>query len=419
MAKLRKHKKLLTVIVLTIAIAGSVYLGLNHLKKGKAYGHGHTSSHPNSNSNVALEQKEQKPDPEGIFHVRPGMSIQVALDAAAAHPKHKTVLVHAGTYRPRQHGQAMIWLNSRHEGITLEAEGEVILTAENPKIADASLASYPAVVNHVVYFGDGISRDTVIRGFKITGANHYVTKNEIPAIQPPVDLPRLKEKSFIFYADGGGIKTWGRCYPTIDRCEIYGNYTSPCAGAISVENCGYTEGALLIINCIFRNNSSQITGSAIDLFGPGNRAEIRNCLFVGNVANRGLNFFTFPKLGFNEENGSGALTVFNGSHVIVDRCTFTGNYNGIDDDSTGNTYTNCLLWNNNAVGGIAPGKRYEMKIRDGRNVRNCYIGGSTIHDLDGTLRDRNVLDVPDPDFDSDYRPKNQFYTNVGYRPVNK
>lgn len=118
---------------------------------------------------------------------------------------------------------------------------------------------------------------------KITGANHYVTRSENPVIQPPVNLPSLEEKSSIYYADGGGIKTWGRCYPKVDRCEIYGNFTSPCAGAISVENFTYIDGAVLIVNCAIRNNKSQLTASAIDFFGSGNRAEIRNCLSVGNV----------------------------------------------------------------------------------------------------------------------------------------
>ena len=412
----KKHL-VVPVIILTAVVVITAYSGLFNFRKDNSSGPEKSTSQERSTSNPAMLQTPGKPDSKGVFHVWPGMSIQEALDAAAAHPEHKTVKVHEGTYRPQQHGQAMIWLNSQHEGITLLAEGEVILTAENPEIADSSLASYPAVVNHVVYFGDGISRSTVIRGFKITGANHYVTRSENPVIQPPVDLPRLRVKSFIHYADGGGIKTWGRCYPTIDRCEIYGNYVSPCAGAISIENCGYTDNALLIVNCIFRNNSSQITGSAIDLFGPGNRAEIRNCLFVGNIANRGINFFTFPKPGINEDHGSGALTVFNGSHVTVDGCTFTGNYNGIDDAGTGSTYTNSIFWNNNATGGIAPRKRYEMDVRNAQKVSNCYLGGDTIHDLRGTLRKNNVVDAPDPGFDSKYRPTNRLYANVGYRPV--
>ncbi len=421
----KRNKQILgiAVIIFAVAMVGAVYIANTYFNNGtespsrQESGNAHLEALPVSSP--APTQMSKKSDSKGVFHVRPGMSIQDALDSAAAHPEHKIVKVHQGTYRPKQHGQAMIWLNSRHEGITLVAEGEVILTAENPEIADASLASFPAVVNHVVYFGDGISRATTIRGFKITGAKNYVTRSDNPAIQPPVDLPRLKEKSFVYYGDGGGIKTWGRSYPTIDRCEIYGNYTSPCAGAISVDNCGYTDSAVLIINCILRNNSSQLTGSAIDLFGPGNRAEIRNCLFVGNVANRGLNFFAFPKVGFNEAHGSGALTVFNGSHVVVDRCTFTGNYNGVDDASTGNTYTDCLFWNNNAVGGIAPRGRYEIDIRDGRKVANCYLGGDTIHDLRESVANDNVLNAPDPKFDAEYRPTNRIYADVGYRPVAK
>ena len=95
------------------------------------------------------------------YHVFPKGRIQDALEAAARDPVNKTVYVHAGTYRPPARGQALSWLNARHEGITLEAVGEVILTAGNPAIADPQAASYPAVVTHVVYVGDGVSRKTV------------------------------------------------------------------------------------------------------------------------------------------------------------------------------------------------------------------------------------------------------------------
>ena len=86
-------------------------------------------------------------------HVYPKDRIQDALEAAAADPVNKTVYVHAGTYRPAAKGQALIWFNAKHDGITLEAVGDVILTAANPEIADKGAPSYPAVVNHVVYFG--------------------------------------------------------------------------------------------------------------------------------------------------------------------------------------------------------------------------------------------------------------------------
>src|SRR4026207_346812 len=59
------------------------------------------------------------------YHVYPKGQIQDALEAAARDPVNKSVYVHAGTYRPRAKGQALIWLNARHDGITLEAIGDV------------------------------------------------------------------------------------------------------------------------------------------------------------------------------------------------------------------------------------------------------------------------------------------------------
>src|SRR5439155_814218 len=106
--------------------------------------------------------------------VRPGESIQEALEQVALAPSKGTVRVHAGVYRPKSPGQAFLFFNARHDGITLVAVGDVTLTAANPQIADRRAAGYPAVVNHVVYFGDGVSARTILRGFKITGANGFV-----------------------------------------------------------------------------------------------------------------------------------------------------------------------------------------------------------------------------------------------------
>src|SRR5712691_5375269 len=97
----------------------------------------------------------------GGYHVYPQGRIQDALEAAAKDPVNKTVYVHAGTYRPAATGQALIWFNARHDGVRLEAVGDVTLTAANPALADRQAPSFPAVVNHVVYFGDGVSRNTV------------------------------------------------------------------------------------------------------------------------------------------------------------------------------------------------------------------------------------------------------------------
>src|SRR5215467_11962617 len=168
------------------------------------------------------------------YRVRPGGSIQAALEAAAKDPVNKIVYVHAGTYRPAAHGQALIWFNARHDGITLEAVGEVVLTAANPVIANNKAPSFPAVVNHVVYFGDGVSTKTVLRGFRITGAKNYTTGT---GQHSPIESDNVPKTAF-FYLDGGGIKIYARAFPTIERVEVVGNCTSPCGGGVSVEHLG-------------------------------------------------------------------------------------------------------------------------------------------------------------------------------------
>jgi len=347
------------------------------------------------------------------YHVYPKGSIQDALEAAARDPVNKTVYVHAGTYRPPARGQALIWLNERHDGITLEAVGEVTLTAGNPEIADAQAASYPAVVNHVVYVGDGVSRKTVLRGFKITGANNFTTGT---GERSPIESDGVRKTPF-FYLDGGGIKIYARSYPTIEHVEVFGNYTSPCGGGVSVEHLGQPLDSVLFRHCIFRNNRTQTTGSAVDLL-HGSRATIENCLFVGNVANMGVDYVgLFTGGEYHPEHGSGALTVFEGSRATVSRSTFTGNWNGVDDNGTGSTYVETIFWNNTLRGGISAGPRYELDITDGSGVRGSFIHGD-VNDLRGTInRDVNTFDPPDPRFDIQFSPRAPQYAAVGYRPV--
>ena len=348
------------------------------------------------------------------FHVHPGSNIQDALEAAARHPDHKTVYVHAGTYRPAVPGQALIWFNSRHDGITMEAVGEVVLTAANPGVGDPRSASYPAVVNHVVYFGDGVSRNTIFRGFKVTGARHFTTGT---GERSPIESNEIRKTTF-FYVDGGGIKVYARSYPTIEHVDVFDNYTSPCGGGVSVEHLGAgSSESVHFRHCTFRNNRTQITGAAIDLL-HGSRATIENCLFVGNVANTGVDYVGM--LGgaeYHAQHGSGALTVFAGSRAAVSRCTFSGNWNGVDDEGTGSTYVDSIFWKNNRPGGISPGRRYELDILDAAGVRGSFVHGD-VDDLRDTVdRTANTFDPSDPRFDGQYVPHAPEYAAVGYRPV--
>jgi hypothetical protein len=349
-----------------------------------------------------------------VVVVESGGDLQAAIEAAAAGgAAGKVVRVRGGTYRPKQAGQALIWFNARHDGLTVEADGPVVLTAENPEIADRRDPSFPAVVNHVVYFGDGVGPKTVLRGFTITGANHFVTRSETPGpVQPELPLAKLA-KALFFYSDGGGIKVFGRSFPTLERLVVRDNYASPCAGGLSIEHRGFALGAVTVRDCVFANNRCEGTGAAADVL-PGSAANFENCLFVGNVANLSVDPVS-PEDPYNAEHGSGALTVFEHSRVRVERCTFTDNWNGVDDKGADNVYADCLFWRNVRRGGISRGSRYELDILDADHVSNCRVGGG-VADLRRTINPvRNLLGSADPDFDASFEPHARGFEGVGYR----
>ena len=350
-------------------------------------------------------------DETNRYHVYPGGDIQATLEAAAENSDYKTITVHAGTYRPDSARQALIWFNQRHDGIVLQAEGEVILTAANPDIANEADASFPAVVNHVVYFGDGISRKTVFDGFRITGANGFLTYGG-----PNIESSGRLRKTLFFYRDGGGIKIFGKSYPTIRNVEVYDNYANPCAGGISIEHGPgvLSKTPVLIENCIMRDNRAEITGAAIDVLPLGS-AEIRNCLFVGNVANVGYDWISGAE-PYNGKHGSGALTVFDTARATVSDSTFTNNWAGVDDRAEGSTYRNNIFWKNNLPGGIAEGARYEMDIVNSGGVTGNFVNGDLDDVQDSIDAERNILDAPDPLFDESFVPTAREYSEVGYRP---
>lgn len=357
------------------------------------------------------------PDARGIYHVHPGEDVQAVLDAAAQSGTDVTVKIHAGTYQPTRHGQAFIRFNRQHDGIKLEAVGKVVLTAANRRIAAPRDAGFPAIVNHVVYFGDGITPRTVLRGVIITGANGFVGDDStLPAIEPDSELPELK-KSLFFYVDGGAIKIFGRSYPTIDSVVIRDNMTRLCGAGVSVEHRGFSSDAPRFRNCVFRDNRCPGTGAALDVLG-GSAAEIENCLFVGNIGNAGMDQIASQYgLRYNDQHGCGALTVFPGSRVSVRRCTFTNNWNGADDKGVGNLYVDSIFWQNVASDGSRPGGPFELDIADASNVRGCYIGGN-VADLRQTIDPQdNNLEAPDPQFDMLFQPRAVEYRNVGYRPL--
>ena len=349
--------------------------------------------------------------PDG-YHVFPEENIQEALDAAARNPTNKVVKVHAGVYRPKGRGQALVWFNQAHDGIQLEAVGKVILTAANPDLTDSKDPAHPAVVNHVVYFGDGITQATLLQGFTITGANHFVT-TQSPEIEPSADF----KKNLFFYADGGAIKIFGRSSPTLRHLEISDNYASPCAGGVSIQQQWPADGsvppAVSIRDCVFRQNRSQVTGAAVDLL-PGSSAVISNCLFLGNASNQGVNYISNNK-AHPEFTNSAPLTVFPTSRALVQHCTFTGNRNGADDLGHQSVYQDCIFWHNDLGGAFYGGARYDLDIEDHAEVTGCVFSGAVLDRRDVVSKQANTFNAPDPRFDAQFKPGAPEYATAGAR----
>ena len=349
-------------------------------------------------------------EPDG-YHVRLGDRIQAALDQAATNTVQKTVWVHAGLYRPESKRQALIGFNRRHDGIRLVALGDVTLTAANPTLSATNEPSHPAVVNHVVYFGDGVSTNTLLRGFRLTGANAFLTKEGTQTLEPN----RTVLKNHFFYSDGGAVKIFGRSSPRLIELTIEDNFTRPCGAGISVQQQGFRETPVLIASCRFLNNRAQGTGPAIDLLA-GSSAKILNCLFVGNISNTGEDLVAKAS-GEKPFANNGAITIFWESLALVQNCTFTGNRNGVDDMGGESSYANCIFVDNKLDAGLKGFARYELAVNAGAKVAGCFING-TIHDVRRDVSaTENVLNAPPPQFNDAFVPQAPEYQNAGYRPV--
>jgi Right handed beta helix region len=348
--------------------------------------------------------------PDG-YHVFPGDNIQHALELAAANKTNKVVKVHGGEYRPDAKRQALIWLNRTHDGVRLEAAGPVTLTAANPELTRPQSPGYPAIVNHVVYFGDGLSSNTVLKGFRITGANHFVTEKMTRRMEPDETIP----KNLFFYSDGGAIKIFGHSYPTIQNLEIVDNYSSPCGAGISVQHQGFNRNSVLIENCVFLRNRTQVTGAAIDLL-EGSAARIINCLFVGNVSNTGVDIVA-KRSGEKPFTNSGVLTIFPNSRAVVRNCTFTGNRNAVDDMGGDSVYANCIFVDNTLAAGLKGAERYELDLQAGAKVSGCFVRGVIRDPRHSVSPTQNVLNAPPLKFNKDFVPEEPEYKSAGYRPA--
>jgi hypothetical protein len=169
------------------------------------------------------------------------------------------------------------------------------------------------------------------------------------------------------------------------------------------------------VNCIFTNNGAQVTGAALDLL-EGSAARVINCLFIGNVANTGIDTVS-KRSGEPPFTNSGAITTFQNSWTVVQNCTFFGNRNGIDDLGNSSSYSHCIFYNNTIDGGLAPAPRYDLTLLHGGRVEHCFFGGSVVDSDKAISRQANTFNAPDPQFDEVFVPRNAVYEDAGYRPA--
>jgi len=343
------------------------------------------------------------------YHVLPGEEIQKYLDAAAINTLQKHVIVHAGTYAPSGKRQALIWLNQRHDGIRLEADGNVTLTAQNRDLAGHSSSNNSAMVNHVIYVGHLVGSNTLIKGFRVTGANAFCTKGATKRFEPDESVL----KNLFFFTDGGAIKVFGQSSPVFSDLIIENNFASPCAGGISIQQQGLTNQPVVIRRSIFRGNKAQVTGAALDLLG-GSAAEVQNCLFLENASNLGDD--VVAKISKEKPfTNSGVVTVFEASSLIMRNCTFTGNRNAIDERGGRSVIENCVFYKNNLQTGL-PANRYEVELTTGTQMTGCEINGVVrFRSLPSEITEK-ILHADDPKFDALWRPENPAYGAIGYRP---
>lgn len=358
----------------------------------------------------ASHRAKEDPASEGPVVVAPGEDLQAALDRAANATVDRRLILLPGVHQSARTRFSLLALTKKHDGVVVEGETGAVLSAGSPNNPNRT------TVSHVVYCGHGLTSETKLRNLTIRDAKGLLTSAGIPQEDFGSESATLKQGLF-FQLDGGALKIFGNSYPVFDNILFEENSTKLCGGAVSVEHQGVCSSAVEFRNCRFIGNRCPATGSAVDVL-QGSSVRLKNCLFVDNVGNYGMEEVQLRfGLTYNEEHGSGALTVFPGSKAEVIRCTFLNNWNGVDDHGIGSRYDGCLFINNGSTDGTRPGHTYEMDVVESDVVHNCVFHAEH-PDLRGTIsRDLNSFVAAEPSLNAAFAPTEDEYREVGYRPL--
>jgi len=244
-------------------------------------------------------------------------TIQAGIDAAATGD---TVLVTAGTYFEH--------IDFMGKAIVLKGEEG----AEKTVIDGFQ-------TGRGVTFQSGETLDSVIDGFTIT--NGFVDTSNGGGIDCTLESNPIIKNCVIAYnkadALGGGIACRGLSCPLISNCTFIGNisrgyYEGSNGGGL----CCFILSDATVTDCVFIDNESEY-GGAIQC--GVSFPSITNCLFIGNVADK----------------GGGAIDCA-ASDPLITNCTFVNNDAAFGGAlSTTGVFlpshpklTNCILWDNSS-----------------------------------------------------------------------
>ncbi|HYE01906.1 MAG TPA: hypothetical protein VD963_01595, partial [Phycisphaerales bacterium] len=204
-------------------------------------------------------------------------TIQQAINAAT---NGTTILVAPGTYTQL--------LTVSAKTLTIRGEGGAAVTTLQANNGRALTLSSGAVVT-LENFTVRPQFTPAMAGIMVTSSTLHLRACVLRDSQAP---------------SGAALQLSGASQATVSSCEFLSNSATNFGGAISVVN----NGALVVHNSAFRQNSSGIAGGAIDL-QPGTAA-LANCLFANN----------------SSANGGALATVSTGSSFR--NCTLVGNSSG-------------------------------------------------------------------------------------------
>jgi len=235
---------------------------------------------------------------------------------------------------------------------------------------------------HVV-IGNKADASSVLDGFHVTGgnANADVWPNDGGGGMSNFEgSPTIRHCWFhgnAAFADGGGMRNWGKCKSIILNCMFTGNRAEQEGGGM-MNGPGSSP---TVINCVFRENSAGEDGGGV--YVNESRPVVTNCIFTGNSA---------------ELTGGGMYTV-NGSTPLVTNCTFSGNSamksGGSLFNNRGNpTLSNCILWGNSASDASEIGNHESTPIIRYSNIAGGYKGDGNIAS-DPLFRDESLRLLPD------------------------